>query len=75
MKHNKHGVMNWLFWAIAFLIVAIIAGVLGLGLIAGVTYTIARWLAIIFAVLFIIAVIQHVIKGRRTNSKRRNTYK
>ncbi|MFA5992855.1 MAG: DUF1328 domain-containing protein [Candidatus Pacearchaeota archaeon] len=59
---NKKGVTSWLIWAIIFLIVAIVAGVLGFGLISGVSYTIAKWLAIIFVVLFIIAVIAHTIK-------------
>ena len=35
----------------------------GFGFISGVSYTIAKWLAIIFVVLFIIAVIAHTIKS------------
>ena len=59
---NKKGLGGWLVWAIIFLIVAIVAGVFGFGLISGVSYTIAKWLAIIFVILFIIAVIAHTIK-------------
>ena len=60
---NKKGSLSgWLFWAIIFLIVAIVAGIFGFGLISGVSYTIAKWLAVIFVVLFIIAVIAHTIK-------------
>lgn len=59
---DKRGLSGWLFWAIAFLIVAIVAGLLGFGFISGVSYTIAKWLAIIFVILFIISVIAHTIK-------------
>ena len=59
---NKKGVTGWLVWAILFLIVAIVAGVFGFGLISGVSFTIAKWLAFIFVILFIIAVIAHTIK-------------
>ena len=60
---NKKAVTGWLVWAVIFLIVAIVAGVFGFGLISGVSYTIAKWLAIIFVVLFIISVIAHTIKN------------
>ena len=62
VKMNKKGLTGWLFWAVTFLIVAIVAGIFGFGLISGVSFTIARWLAIIFVVLFIISVIAHTIK-------------
>ena len=41
-------------WAIIFLVVAIIAAVLGFGGIAGAATDIARVLALIFAVLFLV---------------------
>lgn len=59
---NRKGVGGWLVWAIVFLIVAIIAGLLGFTSLAGASYTIVKWLAMIFVVLFIIAVIVHTIK-------------
>ncbi len=59
---NKKGVTSWLVWAILFLVVAIVAGVLGFGLISGVSLTIAKWLAIIFIVLFIVSLVAHTIK-------------
>ncbi|MFA4953583.1 MAG: DUF1328 domain-containing protein [Candidatus Pacearchaeota archaeon] len=59
---NKKGVTSWLIWAILFLIIAIVAGMFGFGLISGVSFTIAKWLAIIFVILFIISVIAHTIK-------------
>jgi uncharacterized membrane protein YtjA (UPF0391 family) len=60
---NKKGLSGLLGWAILFLILALVAGVLGFGLISGLSFTIAKWLAIIFVVLFIISVIAHVIKN------------
>jgi uncharacterized membrane protein YtjA (UPF0391 family) len=60
---NKQGVGSWLIWALIFLLVAIVAGVLGFGLISGVSFTIAKWLAVIFVILFIISVIAHTIKA------------
>ena len=59
---NKSGVTSWLVWAVIFLGIAIVAGILGFGVISGVSLEIAKWLAIIFVVLFIIAVIAHTIK-------------
>ena len=59
---NKKGVTSWLIWAIVFLIVAIVAGIFGFGLISGVSFTIAKWLAIIFVILFIVTIIASTIK-------------
>ncbi len=59
---NNKGVTGWLIWAIIFLIIAVVAGMFGFGLISGASYTIAKWLAVIFIVLFIISVIAHTIK-------------
>jgi uncharacterized membrane protein YtjA (UPF0391 family) len=62
-KLNKKATGSWLAWAIIFLIVAIVAGVFGFGLIAGASLVIAKWLAVIFVILFIISVIAHTIKS------------
>jgi uncharacterized membrane protein YtjA (UPF0391 family) len=59
---NKKATTGWLIWAVIFLIIAIVAGIFGFGLISGVSYTIAKWLAIIFVILFIISIIAHTIK-------------
>ena len=59
---NKKGLTGWLSWAIIFLVLAIIAAILGFGAISGLSLTIAKWLAIIFVVLFVISVIAGVIK-------------
>lgn len=61
-KMNKKGVTTWLVWALIFLLIAIVAGVFGFGFISGISYTIAKWLAMIFVILFIISVIAHTIK-------------
>jgi uncharacterized membrane protein YtjA (UPF0391 family) len=59
---SKRGLSGWLVWAIVFLIVALVSGVLGFGLISGVSLTIAKWLALIFVILFLVSVIAHTIK-------------
>ncbi|MFA5953431.1 MAG: DUF1328 domain-containing protein [Candidatus Pacearchaeota archaeon] len=59
---NKKGVGGWLVWAILFLILAIVSGILGFGIISGVSYTIAKWLTIIFVVLLIVSIIAHTAK-------------
>lgn len=59
---NKKGLSGWLVWAIIFLIVAVFTGVFGFGFISGTSFTIAKWLAIIFVILFIVSVIAGTIK-------------
>lgn len=48
-------------WTLAFLITALVAGVLGFGVIAGTAASIARILFFVFIVLFVIG----LIMGRR----------
>lgn len=55
-----------LYWALIFLIVAIIAAVLGFGGIAQVSAGIAQILFFVFLVLFIVALI-FGISGKRSN--------
>lgn len=50
-----------LSWAIGFLVLAIVAAVLGFGFIAGTAATIAKVLFVIFLVLFVVA----LVRGRR----------
>lgn len=59
---NKKAVTSWLAWAVIFLLIAVVAGVFGFGFISGVSLTIAKWLAIIFVVLFIVTIIASTIK-------------
>jgi uncharacterized membrane protein YtjA (UPF0391 family) len=61
MKRKK-GVGSWLILSLLFLVVSLIAGIFGFGLISGISYTIAKWLAIIFIILFIITIIARTIK-------------
>jgi uncharacterized membrane protein YtjA (UPF0391 family) len=50
--------------ALTFLVVALIAGVLGFGGVAAVSVDIARILAVVFVVLFIIAAGAHALRGK-----------
>ena len=59
---NKKGLSGWLGWAIIFLVIALVSALFGFGLISGISWTIAKWLAIIFVILFVISVIAHTIK-------------
>ena len=59
---NKKATAGWLIWAIIFLLVAIIAGAFGFGFISGFSFSIAKWLAVIFIFLSIISIIAHTIK-------------
>ncbi len=61
-KINGKGVGGWLGWAIIFLIIALVAGIFGFGFISGLSFTIAKWFAMIFVILFIISIIAHTIK-------------
>ena len=61
-RMNRKGLGGWLFWAVIFLTIAIVAGIFGFGGISGVSFSIAKWLAIIFVILFIIWTVAHVIK-------------
>jgi uncharacterized membrane protein YtjA (UPF0391 family) len=50
-------------WAILFLIVALIAGLFGFGLIAGVAYDAAKILFFVFLVLFVLSLIFGYSRG------------
>ena len=50
-----------LSYAVIFLIIALLAGVLGFGVIAGTAATIAKILFVVFLVLFVIS----LVKGRK----------
>ena len=53
--------ISMLSWALTFLVIALIAGVLGFGVIAGTAATIAKVCFFIFIVLFIVG----LVMGRR----------
>jgi len=61
------GVATMLSWAIAFLVIALIAAVLGFGGIAGTAMSIAQLIFYVAILLFVIAVIGGVFAGRRSN--------
>jgi len=54
-----------LSWALVFLVVALIAGVLGFTSIAGAAVGIAKILFFVFLVLFVVSAIMHMVRGRR----------
>ncbi len=51
-------------WALTFLVLALIAGVLGFGGVAAMSIDIARILFVVFIVLFIVAAVVHALRGR-----------
>jgi uncharacterized membrane protein YtjA (UPF0391 family) len=56
---------NMLGWAVTFLIIALIAALLGFGGIAGVAMEAAKIVFFVAIVLFLIAAVAGVIRGRR----------
>jgi uncharacterized membrane protein YtjA (UPF0391 family) len=52
-------------WAIIFFVVAIVAAILGFGGIAGAAVDIAKILAGVFLVLFIVSLVMHGMRGGR----------
>lgn len=57
-----------LYWAVVFLIVGLIAAALGFTTIAGATFAIAKFLAVLFLVLFAILLLAGIWAGRRISS-------
>lgn len=59
--------LNWrfamLYWALVFLIVALVAGALGFGGIAGASAGIAKILFFVFLVLLVISLVTHLMWG------------
>lgn len=51
-------------WAIAFLVIALIAAALGFGGIAGASAGIAQILFFIFIALFVVALVARAVRGR-----------
>ena len=54
-----------LSWALIFLVVALIAGLLGFTSIAGAAVGIAKILFFVFLVLFVVSAVMHMVRGRR----------
>ena len=51
-------------WALTFLVVALIAGVLGFTTVAGAAIEIAKIVFFIFVVLFLVSLVMHFVRGR-----------
>lgn len=52
-------------WVITFFILAVIAMVLGFGGLAGEFMEIAKILAIIFVILFVVSAVHNIVSGRK----------
>jgi uncharacterized membrane protein YtjA (UPF0391 family) len=66
MIKNSIGGIPILNYAVLFLILAVLAGVLGFGGLASSFIGIAKTLALIFVVLFVVSVVYAAIVGRKT---------
>lgn len=53
-----------LSWALTFLVVALIAGLLGFTAIAGTAMGVAKILFFVFLVLFVVSLVMHLVRGR-----------
>lgn len=51
-------------WALTFLVVALIAGLLGFTSIAGAAMGVAKILFFVFLVLFLVSIVMHFVRGR-----------
>lgn len=51
-------------WALIFLVVALVAAVLGFTAIAGAAIDVAKILFYVFLVLFVVSLIMHMVRGR-----------
>ena len=51
-------------WALTFLVVALIAGLLGFTSIAGAAIGVAKILFVVFLVLFLVSIVMHLVRGR-----------
>ena len=59
-----------LSWVVTFLVVALIAGILGFGGIAGASIEIAKMIFFIAVVLFLVSAVVGLVRGRTTSSRR-----
>lgn len=54
-------------WVVTFLIIALVAGILGFGGIAGASFEISKIVFFIAIVLFVVSALVGLARGRRTN--------
>ena len=62
---RRPGKEHLLYYALVFLVVAIIAGLLGFGAVAFAAVGIAKLLFFIFLILFVVSLIAHLGRGQR----------
>jgi uncharacterized membrane protein YtjA (UPF0391 family) len=62
LEENEEKAM--LSWVVTFLVIALIAGILGFGGVAGVSIEIAKTIFFIAIVLFLISAVVGVVRGR-----------
>jgi len=53
-----------LYYALVFLLIALVAGALGFGLVAFAAAGIAKILFLVFLVLFLVSLVMHVSRGK-----------
>jgi uncharacterized membrane protein YtjA (UPF0391 family) len=63
---KKHGDQVMLNWVVTFLIIALIAGILGFGGIAGASIEIAKIIFFIALILLVVSAVVGFMRGRRT---------
>lgn len=66
VREDALGEIKMLGWALTFLVVALIAAVLGFTTIAGAAMGVAKILFYVFLVLFLVSLVMHFIRGRGT---------
>jgi len=54
-------------WALTFLVIALIAAVLGFTSVAGAAMGVAKILFVVFLVLFLVSLVMHFVRGRGTS--------
>jgi uncharacterized membrane protein YtjA (UPF0391 family) len=54
-------------WIVTFFLLAVLAAILGFGGLAGTFVEIAKFLAVIFIILFVASLIYSMVTGRRVN--------
>jgi uncharacterized membrane protein YtjA (UPF0391 family) len=64
VRHTIQEVLTMLGWVVTFLVIALIAGILGFGGIAGASVEIAKIIFFIAVVLFLISAVLGVVRGR-----------
>lgn len=56
-------------WAIIFLVVAFVAAILSFGVVAGITFEIAKTVAVVAIILFIVALVAGGLRGHGGSSR------